>query len=289
MAGDKHELIQLDELPLHIKIHHHRNDSEVPTHWHQSIELSFTIRGQIDHFIIGGVDHQTHPGEILIVNTQIVHSVRSRIHTKDDLMLTLLFPYPLVLQVFPKIDQYFFELGPLSKLSLQQVAQYHHLQDLLTQITDIKLGKESDFKNIELTILSYQVLETLLKYFLKPRKNNSQLSHNLVITGHLRNALDYIQGHYQEPFSLQEIADSCHLARQYLQRIFRENMGCTLGEYIKNYRAQKAYQELTTTTNTFTAVAMNNGFSGVRSLNRAMVNNYGQTSRQIREGSSAPD
>ena len=66
-------------------------------------------------------------------------------------------------------------------------------------------------------------------------------------------------------------------------------MGCTLGEYIKNYRAQKAYQELTTTTNTFTAVAMNNGFSGVRSLNRAMVNNYGQTSRQIREGSSAPD
>lgn len=286
---DKHELVQLDKLPLYIEIHQQNNESDVAPHWHQSIELSFTMRGQIAHFIINGVDHHTHPGEILVINSQVVHSVRSSTSSCSDLMLTMLFPYSLVLQVFPEMDQYMIDLKPLAELSVEQIAQYHHLQALLSRITETKLANDSEFQNLELTILSYQVLEILLKYFLRTRDNNSQLSSNLLITGHLRRALDFIQDHYQEPFSLQDIADSCHLARQYLQRIFRQNMGITLGKYIRNYRAQRAYQELCGTSHTLTAVAMNNGFSGVRSLNRAMIANYGQTSMQIRKGSSAPD
>lgn len=285
---DKHELVQLDKLPLYIEIHQQHNEAEVAPHWHQSIELSFTMHGQIDHFIINGVDHQTHPGEILVINTQVVHSVRSNTNSPKDLMLTMLFPYSLVLQVFPKMDQYLIDLKPLAELSIDQIAQYHQLQVLFSKIVTTKLASNHSFQSLELIILSYQVLEILLKYFLKQRDNNSRLSRNLIITGHLRTALDFIQEHYQEPFSLQDVADNCHLARQYLQRIFRQNMGVTLGNYIKNYRAQKAYQDLRNSSKTLTAIAMNNGFSGIRSLNRAMVSNYGQTSMKIRKSFSAP-
>lgn len=65
-------------------------------------------------------------------------------------------------------------------------------------------------------------------------------------------------------------------------------MGITLGKYIRNYRAQKAYQELRHTALTLTEIAINNGFSGIRSLNRAMVDNYGLSSMEIRKGSGAP-
>lgn len=288
MTG-KHELVKLDKLPLYIEIHQQHNETAVAPHWHQSIELSFTMYGQIEHFIINGVDHQTHPGEILAINTQVVHSVRSNIKSPKDLMLTMLFPYSLVLQVFPEMDQYLIDLKPLAELSPDQITQYHRLQFLLSKIVTTKLASHQSLQNLELIILSYQVLEILLKNFLKQRDNNSCLSSNLIITGHLRTALDFIQKHYREPFSLQDIADSCHLARQYLQRIFRQNMGITLGKYLRNYRAQHAYQELCGTSHTLTAIAMNNGFSGVRSLNRAMVDNYGQTSMKIRKSSSAPD
>ena len=289
MARDKHELVQLDELPVFIKVHQYPGSSEVPPHWHQSIELSFTLRGKIDHFIIGGVDHETHPGEVLIINTQVVHSVRNLNSSKNDLALSLLFPYPLVLQMFPEMDHYQFELQPLAKLSLEQVEQYHYLQTLLSKIIATKSAPAKAFKNLDLTILSYQVLNILLKYFLKQRDNKGQISRNLIITEHLRHALDYIQNHYQEPITPQNIADSCHLSRQYLQRIFHQNMGTTIGKYLRNFRAQKAYQDLCHTAMTLTAIAMNNGFSGIRSLNRAMVDYYGQTSMQIRKSSSAPD
>lgn len=288
MASDKHELVQLDELPVFIKVHQHPGSSEVPPHWHQSIELSFTLKGKIDHFIIGGVDYQTQPGEILIINTQVVHSVRNLNSTKNDLALTLLFPYSLVLQMFPEMDHYQFEVKPVEELSVEQATQYHHLQTLLSKIIATKLAPAATFKNLDLTILSYEVLKILLKYFLKPRDNKCQISRNLIITGHLRNALDYIQDHYQEPITPQDIANSCHLSRQYLQRVFHQNMGTTIGKYLKNFRAQKAYQNLRHTANTLTAIAMNNGFSGIRSLNRAMVDYYGQTSMQIRKSSLAP-
>lgn len=288
MASDKHELVQLDELSVFIKVHQYPGSSEVPPHWHQSIELSFTLKGKIDHFIIGGVDYQTQPGEILIINTQVVHSVRNLNSTKNDLALTLLFPYSLVLQMFPEMDHYQFEVKPVEELSVEQATQYHHLQTLLSKIIATKLAPATTFKNLDLTILSYKVLKILLKYFLKPRDNKCQISRNLIITGHLRNALDYIQDHYQEPITPQDIANSCHLSRQYLQRVFHQNMGTTIGKYLKNFRAQKAYQDLRHTANTLTAIAMNNGFSGIRSLNRAMVDYYGQTSMQIRKSSLAP-
>lgn len=284
----KHELIQINDMPLYIEIHRQKNESEVAPHWHQSIELSFTMQGQIDHFVINGIDHHTYPGDILIINTQIVHSVHRVVSTNHDLMLTLLFPYPLVLRMFPAMDQYLIELKPLAELSREKIVYYHRLQALLSRIVEIKLTSDRVFKNLELTILSYQVLEILLKHFLKLRDNSSKLSHNLFITDHLRHALAFIQDHYQESFSLQDVADECHLARQYLQRIFQKNMGITLGKYIRNYRAQKAYQELRHTSLTLTEVAINNGFSGIRSLNRAMVDNYGLSSMEIRKGSRAP-
>lgn len=283
MNTDIHELVQLDKLPIYIKVHQKPGKTEVPPHWHQSIELSFTMRGKIDHFIIEGLDYQTHPGEILVINTQIVHSIQNINNKQTDLMLTILFPYSLVSSMFPEINHYLIVLKNVSELAFNQLSQYYHLQTLLSQMTTISLNNSGTFKNLELTILSYQVLEILLKYFLEPRDNNSRLSDNLIITGHLRNALDFIQTHYQEQISLQDIANNCHLARQYLQKIFRQNMGITLGKYLKKYRAQKAYHELCNSSHTLTTIASNTGFSGVRSMNRALVANYGKTSMQIKK------
>ncbi|RHW51729.1 AraC family transcriptional regulator [Lactobacillus bombicola] len=288
MNSNIHELVQLDKLPIYVKVHQKVGKTEVAPHWHQSIELSFTLQGKIDHFVIEGIDHQTQPGEILIINTQIVHSIQNTNNNQKDLMLTLLFPYSLVRRMFPAMDQYLICIKNLTELSVNQVTKYHQLQTMLSQIIAISLNNNETLKDLELTILSYQVLEILLKHFLYPRNHNSQLSDNLIITGHLRHALSFIHTHYQNQISLQDIANNCHLARQYLQRIFHKNMGITLGKYLKKYRAQMAYQELCNTSNTLTTVAMNNGFSGIRSMNRALVANYGQPSKQIRKSFSAP-
>ncbi|WP_249905382.1 helix-turn-helix domain-containing protein [Lactobacillus amylovorus] len=57
------------------------------------------------------------------------------------------------------------------------------------------------------------------------------------------------------------------------------NHSCT---YINNVRAQRAYFELKNTSHNLTQIAMNNGFSGVRTMNRAFDKLYGKTASQIK-------
>lgn len=38
----------------------------IAPHWHEGIELSYTIQGQIDEFKINGKKFQTQPGQILV-------------------------------------------------------------------------------------------------------------------------------------------------------------------------------------------------------------------------------
>lgn len=49
-----------------------------------------------------------------------------------------------------------------------------------------------------------------------------------------------------------------------------------------NVRAQRAYFELKNTSHNLTQIAMSNGFSGVRTMNRAFDKLYGKTASQIK-------
>ncbi|RHW51234.1 hypothetical protein DS831_04215 [Bombilactobacillus bombi] len=277
----KHEIITLsDNLPVKILIHRSNNNGNVYPHWHQSVELSYTMQGEIDHFIISGDDYHTKPGKILIVNTQEIHSVKEYFYYPKMLSLTLIYPYSLIHQYFSQIDNYYFELNNLNKLSNLQKIKYKVLQKKLIKVINLKLSDVS-LKNIKLTILIYEILEILLENFLYKR-THSKVSSNLVINEHLLDAIEFIQNNYSERIKIQDIADYCHLASPYLQRIFHTNIGITIGNYLRAYRAQNAYKEIMTSKKTLTSIALNKGFNNVNSLNKALLNSYGQTGLKLR-------
>lgn len=73
-----------------------------------------------------------------------------------------------------------------------------------------------------------------------------------------------------------------NVSKEYLSRFFKKQMEITVDTYINNVRAQHAYFELKNTSHNLTQVAMNNGFSGVRTMNRAFDKLYGKTASQIK-------
>ncbi|WP_241244181.1 AraC family ligand binding domain-containing protein [Lactobacillus amylolyticus] len=72
-----HELVvPTDPLPVWYFIFHDAQfSSYVAPHWHRDIELSFTLNGSISDFRIGKRDYTTKAGQILVVNTQVIHCV----------------------------------------------------------------------------------------------------------------------------------------------------------------------------------------------------------------------
>ena len=81
-----------------------------PSHWHQDLELSVVLNGQMD-YNIDGVIETIHEGEGIFINSQHVHSNYSP--NKTDCEYICVLANPIVLCVQPGIDERY--LNPLLK------------------------------------------------------------------------------------------------------------------------------------------------------------------------------
>lgn len=106
---------------------------------------------------------------------------------------------------------------------------------------------------------------------------------SILILNRLQKITDYLEKNYQHSISLDELAMYMYLSKEYLSRFFKQHMQLTIGEYLRNVRAQSAYKDILNTSETLTNIALANGFSGLRSMNRALESRYSLSASQIRK------
>ncbi|MBQ2764171.1 MAG: AraC family transcriptional regulator [Firmicutes bacterium] len=70
---------------------------------------------------------------------------------------------------------------------------------------------------------------------------------NLKNADMIYSALQYIEDHYNERFSLQDIADYVHFSAPYFSKVFKKEMDITFTKYITNVRIEKSKQLLKNT------------------------------------------
>lgn len=291
MSNDlQHETVLVTPpLPVWLFYHHNNSANHIAAHWHQAIEFSFTLAGSIDRFKIGNQVYQTKPGQILVVNSQVIHSIDVTNHS-DNRALSLSVPFNYLESFYPKLSESYFELNQPEKFTAQQQSAYRKLQSLFYQLV-WRYQDHDEFKFIDLQLLINQILKLLLTHFTKPLASKTNLSRQTSYTlSRLHEITKFVNEHYQADIGLVEIAAHCNISRVYLARFFKQHMGLTVGQYLNNVRAQHAYQELLTTKKTLSQLALTNGFSGIRTMNRAFTNLYGQTASKLyRERKTAHD
>ena len=101
-------------------------------------------------------------------------------------------------------------------------------------------------------------------------------------TGTLQAVLHYINLHYQQPLSRQEIAAAVGYSPSHISHIFTETMGTTLTEYITMLRMNEAKRLLRSTRIPVSHIAMQLGFSSIRSFNRFFTQIMHMTPTQYR-------
>lgn len=63
---------------------------------------------------------------------------------------------------------------------------------------------------------------------------------NKAYSEHIRKALTFIEKHYSEDLSVEIIADSIGVSEGHLRRLFNQELGSNVVQYLKNYRIDKA-------------------------------------------------
>jgi transcriptional regulator GlxA family with amidase domain len=102
-------------------------------------------------------------------------------------------------------------------------------------------------------------------------------------TGTLQAILHYIDLHYQQPLTREEIAKAVGYSPSHISHVFTEAMGMPLMEYITMLRMNEAKKLLRSTQIPVSRIAMQLGFSSIRSFNRFFMGQLHTTPSQYRK------
>ena len=78
----------------------------------------------------------------------------------------------------------------------------------------------------------------------------------------------YIEEHYSEKISLEDLAAFSQYNRTYVSTLFKNTVGVNFHEYLTRVRFQQALRKLASTQKTLTDIALDNGFSDLKSFNK---------------------
>ena len=111
------------------------------------------------------------------------------------------------------------------------------------------------------------------------RKNNPA---HTEITDKLKLVLQFIQEHYQNPVTIQELAELCHFSEYHFMRFFKRHMNMTCIEYLNQYRLEMASRQLAGTELPITSIALESGFNNISYFNRVFKKKFGITPKEYR-------
>ena len=99
----------------------------------------------------------------------------------------------------------------------------------------------------------------------------------------LEQAKDFLHAHFSESIVLENIAHTVGVHPVHLTRVFRQNYGCTIGEYVRRQRVEFASRQISKTDSPLSEIAHAAGFSDQSHLNKTFKNTYGFTPSEYRK------
>lgn len=103
------------------------------------------------------------------------------------------------------------------------------------------------------------------------------------IAAWLAKATAFVHDNFTTTFSLEEVAEIAGVHPAHLSRVFRQRMGCTVGEYVRRLRFEFACKQILSTERPLCEVAHEAGFADQSHLNRIFRTQIGITPYMYRK------
>lgn len=270
--------IILDTSPLNIKIvFHTKAEGYSPLHWHEAVEILYPLNGESDVFIDGEIYHQQNR-QLLVIDSSRVHSVY---HHGDSAMFLCIHITKKSLEWYlPKIQDYHIFCSP-DIISDADFPVYTEMCDHLKRITELYIRNSPAFL-LEAEGLILQILSKLILHFSTDSapliKNADKLSMNRI-----RTVIEYVESHFADPISLQDMSDLLGFRKEYFCRFFKKNIGISFLQYLNTVRASHIYQDLLHTDEPIQSLIEKNGFTNQKLFNHTFKQLYGCTPSHIRK------
>ena len=265
----------------------------VRTHWHTETEIDLIREGSAE-YRVGDKTYELHAGQAVFINRNVIHSIRSLDDSRCIIMSLIfspafLFPqkdspvsqnYMLPIQNDPSFRIRIFD--PKDRFGRSVIS---YLEDIIYANLQKEFGYELQTQSLlcQLWLLFLSTINTedlRLAVSDEPAKNMNPDEMRI------KDAIVFISRNYQDPVSLEDIADSIHVSKSECCRCFKRAVNMTPFEYLMHYRILKAAEAIQTGAEESASIsdlALSVGFNNTSYFNKRFKEYFGCTPTEYRK------
>ena len=235
-----------------------------------------------EHLFEGNLFHLNF-GDILLIPPYLLHkSIYPKGPANNRIIINFMYPddwlkhdlgYSEVLSLFQK-KEHIFRFSPEQRFVL-----FEKLNEIMTY----SLSPEYTDSSLNHLMIHTKFVEFLYQLYML--KDQNQYENNISTssaTQKMYSIAAYIHQHFEEPLSLNMLAEKFYISPYYLSRRFKDTLHFTVSDYIQITRIKNVQHKLLTTNDKITDIAMGCGFSSFSQFNRTFHKISGVSPREYR-------
>ncbi len=260
-----HEIVvPPDNFPAIILIHSPKNTTIFEMHWHECIELVASLDSRL-HIACGQDEFDLMENDVAMINSSMIHCVRAlKGHAIVSLSLRL---DPRLFQNYSEGNHNWFDLNQNEEARRDIASCCRKLYELYAQ------EKENPGLLLEANALVFHIVYVMITYLCVSRMDHPQ-AHSEKYNDRYRELMAYMEEHYDQPLTLDHIADLLHLSKEHISREFRSYVGEGFREHLTKIRLINAQKDLLGSDLPLIDIAIKNGFPNLRAYNHAFQKYY---------------
>ncbi|WP_240414131.1 AraC family transcriptional regulator [Paenibacillus periandrae] len=231
-------------------------------HAHKGMEFMYIYKGK-GHLMLDSRMYEFKSGQLIVFQPFQLHRIqqdnssdyiRSYVVFEPSLFDTYLAPFPVLRSFFQhlwkdQLTKQIFELNEEHPL----VLLYEELHSRCSRVPVNTLAEE------------YGLFFVRFLCLLRPiwTEYDSTDGASIRSLNHAERIMDWIEAHYQEPFSIQELAKEVHLSHKHISALFKQKTGGTITDYLMAKRLNQACLLLKTSSKTISEICLESGFANL--------------------------
>lgn len=233
----------------------------VEWHWHEEVELNYIIEGRIKVYTNSST-YEIHEGEAYLLNKNVMNAKYS-IDTNTPVVEECNLFHPVFLcghfhsifetkYVNPVINNPDIEVAKFTNKTKNGA----RIINILKQLKDLEEVEGYEFKVRNLLSEAWILaLQEIRDYEASLPKESAGVKNRM------QHMVAYIQRHYSEKVTLDDIASAANISTREATRCFKKIRGKSPTEYLIDYRISVARRLLSDTEDSITDIAMKTGFT----------------------------
>ena len=245
---------------------------EQTMHFHQDIEIVYVLDGslQIDY---EDASYFLKTDDFLLINSNVRHEYSSK---EEVLFGSVFIDYTMLTEIFGG-EQLFFWCNSAAEKSESYEKMRYYIRQIFNQYQATE-GQAIALKNS----IYYQLIYLITSDFIVKKGMQQYDSLRGIQDERMNEIMSYIMTRYNEPITLQELADRLYLSHAYLSKYIKKNFGMSFLKLLNNIRLEHAVSELIYSNKPILKVAMDNGFANLASFNQVFKESYRTTPAEYR-------